>query len=459
VSGAAPGDACEPTLPPELAARGELSRRFRIDGVVGQGGMGLVLAAHHRALDQRVALKLMRPELRARADLVGRFLREARAAARLRSPHSARILDVDTLEDGVPYLVMEYLDGVDVAALLRRDGAMAPARAATIVLHASRAIAEAHALGIIHRDLKPRNLFAVSGEELIKVLDLGVCKLAHRDELDTTATGATVGTPAYMAPEQLRAAHAADERSDLWSLGVILFELLTGTVPFHGQSIGDQCLRTTLDPVPAMPATVPAALQVVIRRCLEKQPAARFQSASELVAALEPLTRPRHAPAAPRAMAVLKRVCVALSLGLTFSGAASPVIRASASVEPPAPAPTVEPGPRPSAEVVRPPTVEAHASTAAPHASTAAPAHPATAEAHPGTADAHPATAEAHPATAAKVPPASAAAPPVRRQTPRAPATTPPIAAPLPATSVVDAPRATAPTPPSEPVDWLADPS
>jgi serine/threonine-protein kinase len=290
---------CSPTVTEPLAldagspAPGDaLSRRFRVDRVIAMGGMGIVIAAHHLALDTRVAIKLMRPELRARKDLVRRFLREGRAAARLHSRHVARVFDVATLDDGAPYIVMEYLDGIDLAAWLVQRGAAPVSLAAAIIVQASDAIAEAHAAGIIHRDLKPSNLFLTQdrGELLAKVLDLGICKLlAPVDDLrDTSAGSGALGTPLYMAPEQLAAARRADARSDIWSLGVILYELVTGRVPFPGRTVAEVRERTTQDPGPPSCAGVPEAFEAIIRRCLAKDPAQRFQRVGDLVAALAP---------------------------------------------------------------------------------------------------------------------------------------------------------------------------
>ena len=279
--------------PPEPFAGELLAGRFRVERVLGRGGMGLVLAAHHVGLDQRVALKLMLPKARASKELGRRFLREARAAARLRSQHATRVIDVGTLDDGAPFIVMEYLDGTDVATLLRDGGPFSAASAAALVLQASQAIGEAHTLGIIHRDLKPANLFVTRGSDgkpMVKVLDLGICKLIEADlDQGITTTAGLIGTPAYMAPEQMRAARSADARSDIWSLGVILHQMVTGSVPFSGESIADLCLRAALEPCPPLPADQASpAFAAVVARCLEKDPAARFQSIAELAAALAP---------------------------------------------------------------------------------------------------------------------------------------------------------------------------
>jgi len=270
-----------------------LAGKFQVEKVVGVGGMGMVVAAHHLALRQRVALKLMLPELAAKAGFAARCVREARAAARVRSEHLTRVLNVSTLEDGSPYIVMEFLEGIDLHTLLRRNGPITAGAAAAVVLQACDAIAEAHSVGIVHRDLKPANLFITSrrgGAPLVKVLDLGICKLDDDDvELRTTSTTTTIGTPAYMAPEQMRLARSADARSDIWSLGVILYELVSGQVPFRAHTYAELCLRATLDPVPPLdPGAAPAEFAAVVARCLEKGPDRRFQTVDELTAALAP---------------------------------------------------------------------------------------------------------------------------------------------------------------------------
>ncbi|MFS8068038.1 MAG: serine/threonine-protein kinase, partial [Byssovorax sp.] len=211
-------------------ASGELiAGKYRVDRVLGAGGMGTVFAATHVVLGQRVAIKRMHPERIGRHNAGPRFLREARAAARLRSQHVARVIDVGVLEDGAPFIVMEHLDGEDLAALVDRRGALPVAEAVEYVLQAAEAIAEAHAAGIVHRDLKPENLFLsfdLAGAPCIKVLDFGISKLLG-DELALTRAAVAVGTPLYMSPEQMVSSRDVDSRTDLWSLGVVLYELVT----------------------------------------------------------------------------------------------------------------------------------------------------------------------------------------------------------------------------------------
>jgi serine/threonine-protein kinase len=264
---------------------------------------------------------------------VHRFLREARATARLTSPHAVRVFDVSSLDDGTPYLVMEYLDGTDLASWLQHRGAQSPASAAALVLQACHAIGEAHAQRLVHRDLKPANLFvcdAGHAAPVVKVLDLGSCKfLDEPDELETASTTG-LGTPAYMAPEQLRSARRSDLRSDVWSLGVILYELVTGRLPFPGRTVPELRLRTTQDPCPPIHradtgAYASAAFETTVARCLAKEPAARFQDAGELAAALAPLAgSPTRVSAAPmrspwRWLSVIVFVVLAIGAALALA--------------------------------------------------------------------------------------------------------------------------------------------
>jgi serine/threonine protein kinase len=275
--------------------------KFRVERVLGVGGMGLVVAARQIGLERRVALKFVRAS-RVDADAIARFLREARAVARLRSEHVARVLDVATLpagsaNEGTPYIVMEYLDGSDLASLLRERGPFVISDAVDYLLQACEAIAEAHSRGIVHRDLKPENLFLtarVDGRPLVKVLDFGISKLLDAGggrELALTRTADLVGSPNYMSPEQLRAARNVDARTDIWSLGVIAYELLCAKLPFRADTLMLLCsLVLEHEPAPILDLRpeLPRALVGVILKCLEKDPAARFASVAELAAALEP---------------------------------------------------------------------------------------------------------------------------------------------------------------------------
>src|ERR1041384_7316482 len=202
-----------------------LAGRYRIERVLGQGGMGVVVQATHLQLHQSVAMKFLLPEVLANHQVVQRFLREAQAAVRLRSEHVARVIDVGSLETGAPYMVLEYLDGADLSTFPR--GQLSVGAIIDLVLQACEALAEAHSLGIVHRDIKPANFFitrATGGTPLLKLLDFGISKTpATGGQL--TATQTVMGTPAYMSPEQMRSSRNVDHRSDIWSLGVVLYEI------------------------------------------------------------------------------------------------------------------------------------------------------------------------------------------------------------------------------------------
>jgi serine/threonine-protein kinase len=269
-----------------------LGGRYRVESVLGMGGMGVVVAARHVELNTRFALKLMRREAAKDAESVERFLREARAAVRFKSQHCVRVMDVGKLEDGAPYLVMELLVGKDLGELVSESGARAPAEAVDYILQACEGIAEAHSFGIIHRDIKPQNLFVtrgVDGMPLVKVLDFGLAKsMKTTPEVRAlTHTAAVMGSPMYMSPEQMRASRTVDTRADTWSLGVCLYELLTGRTPFEGATYPELCSMVLNEPPSPMPSDIPRGLSRVIARCLQKDPRRRYADVAELATALE----------------------------------------------------------------------------------------------------------------------------------------------------------------------------
>jgi serine/threonine-protein kinase len=272
-----------------------IARKYRVERVVGAGAMGVVVAATHTQLRQRVAIKLLQPEIAANPEAVARFLREARGAVQIQSQHVARVLDVGELDSGAPYIVMEYLEGSDLAAVLRKSGTLSASVVADYVLQICEALSEAHVLGIVHRDLKPANLFVIhrpDGTPSVKVLDFGISKASASDPTKAlTKASSFLGSPLYSAPEQLKSTRDADARADIWSLGIIMYEALSGRVPFNGANVGE--IATRIYQMPAPPLHVrrrelPRALCDVVMRCLEKKPEKRFANVAELARALKP---------------------------------------------------------------------------------------------------------------------------------------------------------------------------
>jgi serine/threonine-protein kinase len=272
-----------------------LAGKYQVERVLGQGGMGVVVQAIHVQLGQRVAIKFVLPEVLHHPEIHGRFLREAQAAALLRSAHVARVVDIGSLENGAPYMVMEYLDGENLESLLRRVGPRPVATAAGWLLEACEAVAEAHALGIIHRDLKPANLFLANGAgglQSIKVFDFGISKITSPSGLEAslTRTTAVMGSPSYASPEQLRATRNVDHRADIWALGVTLYQLVSADIPWKADTLPELSIKVAVDPPPPLPPAlrVPVAFEQIIRRCLEKDPERRYPNVAALAEALGP---------------------------------------------------------------------------------------------------------------------------------------------------------------------------
>jgi eukaryotic-like serine/threonine-protein kinase len=264
--------------------------KYRIVRKLGEGGMGVVYEAVHTRIGQRVALKMLLPEVIDVPDVVSRFDREARAASRLKSENTARVLDVDVSDGGLPYMVMEFLDGSDLGRVLEDGGALPVVDAVDYVLQACNAMAEAHANGVIHRDLKPSNLFVTQSENgrRVKVLDFGISKVENDADGRVTATQTVVGTPLYMSPEQVRSAKHVDARTDIWSLGIILYELLAGRTPFEGSTTA-AAVSICVDappPLATFRSDVPAELEQAILKALHKEPSGRYPNVKALAEAI-----------------------------------------------------------------------------------------------------------------------------------------------------------------------------
>jgi eukaryotic-like serine/threonine-protein kinase len=269
-----------------------LAGKYRLIRLLGQGGMGSVWQAEHVTLHAMVAVKLLDSTVALTRDGLNRFLREAQAAASLRSPHIVQILD-HGIHRGVPYIAMELLEGETLGDRLDRLGCLSPAQTSRIVAHVARAITRAHDAGIVHRDLKPDNIFLVPNddEELIKVLDFGIAKSASpvaTSISDSTRTGTMLGTPYYMSPEQVESAASADYRTDIWALGVIAYQCIVGQRPFDGETLGGLFLAICSKefPVPSRRGHVPVGFDVWFSRCCARNPNERFASAREAAAEL-----------------------------------------------------------------------------------------------------------------------------------------------------------------------------
>jgi serine/threonine protein kinase len=274
--------------------------KYVVGRTLGVGGMGIVYAARDARLDRQVAIKVLLPGLVTSETATQRFMREARAATRITSEHVVKLLEMDTLPDGTPVLVMEYLEGRDLRAVLRADGPLPPRLAIDYLLQALQAVAEGHMQTIVHRDLKPSNLFLTTradGTPLIKVLDFGIAKTLEPDSSDTFALTRSedvrLGSPTYMPPEQLLSPRDVDMRSDIWALGVTLHELVNGSPPFQGHTYAELLSRILAAPpeslrsgIPELP--LPEGLSAIVAKCLEKKRESRYSNAVELATALAP---------------------------------------------------------------------------------------------------------------------------------------------------------------------------
>src|SRR5450631_2173339 len=304
-----------------------LAGKYRIERVLGRGGMGVVVAAHHIVLDESVAIKFLLPGALRHAEAVARFEREARAAVKIKSEHVARVTDVGRLESGAPYMVMELLRGRNLGEVLEQSGPLLLEDVADYILQAGEAIAEAHGLGIVHRDLKPPNLFLTQradGSPCVKVLDFGISKVTNASSAGDqamTSTAAVMGSPLYMSPEQLMSARDVDMRTDIWALGVICFELLTGKLPFQGETLPQLCMAISMTaptPLRNYRPDLPLEVEAMLLRCLSKDPGKRYATVAELATELVKFA-PRHARLSAERIERLAR-----SVGFSASALALP---------------------------------------------------------------------------------------------------------------------------------------
>jgi serine/threonine-protein kinase len=273
-----------------------LDNRYQVIELLGQGGMGSVYRGRHSVIGRKLAVKFLHSEFATSEEVLKRFYREAQAAAAIGHKNIIEVIDVGASPEGDPYLVMEYLEGEDIETMLQRAGTLDLAGACGVLEPVLRALGAAHDKGIVHRDLKPANIFVTQpeGEDpTVKLIDFGISKfVGSEDQTKLTQTGALIGTPAYMSPEQARGTGGVDHRTDLYAVGVILYQMLTGELPFKGESYNDLLIRVlTEDHVP--PTEVrpdfPAEAEPVIAKALAKDPARRYQSADEMLSALEAL--------------------------------------------------------------------------------------------------------------------------------------------------------------------------
>ena len=335
-----------------------LAGKYRVDRIIGFGGMGFVVEAWHLGFEERVAVKLLRAEVAANAEAQARFEREAKSAFKIKNEHVARVIDVGRVEGGAPFMVMEFLEGIDLGEMLAERRVLPVDEAVDYILQASEAIAEAHALGIIHRDLKPENLFLAKradGTQSIKVLDFGLSKITPKvptmpRERALTDTKQVMGTAEYMSPEQWMSARDVGPATDIWSLGVLLYELVAGETPFEREQLAQMC-QAILGGQPPLLAKMrpdaPEGLEAAIFKCLAKDPGQRYANVSEFAAALVPFA-PEHARAAAQ------RIAHQTQGGAAIRTSAPPPSATPRSVPPPVPPASAPPASAPAPSVPGP---------------------------------------------------------------------------------------------------------
>jgi len=291
-----------------------IAGKYRLEKVAGEGGMGVVYAAQHLVLRQRVAVKVLLPDAATSEMVIERFAREAQAAARIQSQHVARVMDAGSTDTGAPFLIMEYLEGCDLEELLQVEGPLPLTDVVDYLMQALEALAHAHAVGLVHRDIKPANLFLAcraDGGNVIKMLDFGISKATTSRPEDKVLTGqAVLGSPVYMSPEQLRNAKDIDARADIWSLGVVAYELLAGKPPFDGDGVGEifaAILEKDPEPLHIVNWRLPPEISAVITKCLQRKPEERWSDAAELLRALKPFGSGTWNSVVERAEQVLTR--------------------------------------------------------------------------------------------------------------------------------------------------------
>lgn len=292
---------------PSLFDVGDLiAGKYRVERILGQGAMGMVVAAMHVELHELRAIKFMLPTALGDAEGVERFLREARACAKLKTKHVATVYDVGRLDNGAPYIVMEYLEGSDLKDFLNQERVLPVHVAVEYILQALEALGEAHQANIVHRDLKPANMFitaGVGGGPCIKIFDFGIAKLtpagAGPERNEMTTTEMIMGSPLYMSPEQMKSSRYVDGRSDLWAIGVILYRMVTGVLPFNAATQPELFAMVLKDDAPdplVFNANLPPGFVAIIMKCLEKDLEKRFKNAGELASALRPYLNPHPNP-------------------------------------------------------------------------------------------------------------------------------------------------------------------